>query len=480
MRLGNIFAQKQAFGLVLRSPFAIFVFIYLYQCMTEASIFQNKKAAYYTLGCKLNFAETSSVGKLLRQMGVETVRDGEKADICIINTCSVTEVADHKCRQAIHKMVKQHPGAFVVVTGCYAQLKPGVVSAIEGVDLVLGAEQKGDILKYLEERLPLLPQERKVSDAAHESFTVATKDIRTFAPSCSCGDRTRYFLKVQDGCDYYCTYCTIPFARGRSRNGSIASLVAQAEGVVREGGKEIVLTGVNIGDFGRTTKESFLDLVRALDQVEGIERYRISSIEPNLLTDEILQYCAGSRAFMPHFHIPLQSGSDDVLRLMRRKYDTTLFRSKVERIRELMPDAFIGVDVIVGTRGETEAYFEDACRFIDSLDISQLHVFSYSERPGTKALEIDHQVSNEEKHRRSQILLDMSDAKLNAFYSRYIGQERSVLLERSKNPMVMHGFTDNYIKVELHPIQSLDDNQIVTVRLQDLNKDNGMVNALLL
>ena len=480
MRFGNIFAQKQAFGLVLRSPFAIFVFIYLYQCMTEASIFQNKKAAYYTLGCKLNFAETSSVGKLLRQMGVETVRDGEKADICIINTCSVTEVADHKCRQAIHKMVKQHPGAFVVVTGCYAQLKPGVVSEIEGVDLVLGAEQKGDILKYLEERLPLLPQERKVSDAAHESFTVATKDIRTFAPSCSCGDRTRYFLKVQDGCDYYCTYCTIPFARGRSRNGSIASLVAQAEGVVREGGKEIVLTGVNIGDFGRTTKESFLDLVRALDQVEGIERYRISSIEPNLLTDEILQYCAGSRAFMPHFHIPLQSGSDDVLRLMRRKYDTALFRSKVERIRELMPDAFIGVDVIVGTRGETEAYFEDACRFIDSLDISQLHVFSYSERPGTKALEIDHQVSNEEKHRRSQILLDMSDAKLNAFYSRYIGQERSVLLERSKNPMVMHGFTDNYIKVELHPTQSLDDNQIVTVRLQDLNKDNGMVNALLL
>lgn len=445
--------------------------------MTEASIFQNKKAAYYTLGCKLNFAETSSVGKLLKQMGVETVSEGEKADICIINTCSVTEVADHKCRQAIHKMVKQHPGAFVVVTGCYAQLKPGVVSAIEGVDLVLGAEQKGDILKYLEERLPLLSQERKPADAAHESFTVAVKDIRTFAPSCSCGDRTRYFLKVQDGCDYYCTYCTIPFARGRSRNGSIASLVEQAEGVAREGGKEIVLTGVNIGDFGRTTKESFLDLIRALDQVEGIERYRISSIEPNLLTDEILQYCATSRAFMPHFHIPLQSGSDDVLRLMRRKYDTALFRSKVERIRELMPDAFIGVDVIVGTRGETEAYFEDACRFIESLDISQLHVFSYSERPGTKALEIDHQVSAEEKHRRSQILLDMSDRKLNAFYKRYLGQERKVLLERSKNPQVMHGFTDNYIKVELHPDTPLDDNRIVKVRLSDLNEANGMVNA---
>ena len=448
--------------------------------MTEASIFQNKKAAYYTLGCKLNFAETSSVGKLLKQMGVETVREGEKADICIINTCSVTEVADHKCRQAIHKMVKQHPGAFVVVTGCYAQLKPGVVSAIEGVDLVLGAEQKGDILKYLEERLPLLPQERKLADAAHESHTVAVKDIRTFAPSCSCGDRTRYFLKVQDGCDYYCTYCTIPFARGRSRNGSIASLVEQAEGVAREGGKEIVLTGVNIGDFGRTTKESFLDLIKALDQVEGIERYRISSIEPNLLTDEILQYCATSRAFMPHFHIPLQSGSDEVLRLMRRKYDTALFRSKVERIRELMPDAFIGVDVIVGTRGETEAYFEDACRFIESLDISQLHVFSYSERPGTKALEIDHQVSAEEKHRRSQILLELSDRKLNAFYRRYQGQERSVLLERSKNPLVMHGFTDNYIKVELHPDAPLEDNRIVKVRLMDLNEENGMVNAQLI
>ena len=448
--------------------------------MTEASIFQNKKAAYYTLGCKLNFAETSSVGKLLKQMGVKTVCKGEKADICIINTCSVTEVADHKCRQAIHKMVKQHPGAFVVVTGCYAQLKPGVVSAIEGVDLVLGAEQKGDILKYLEERLPLLPQERKPADAGHEAFTVAVKDIRTFAPSCSCGDRTRYFLKVQDGCDYYCTYCTIPFARGRSRNGSIASLVEQAEGVAREGGKEIVLTGVNIGDFGRTTKESFLDLIRALDQVEGIERYRISSIEPNLLTDEILQYCATSRAFMPHFHIPLQSGSDDVLRLMRRKYDTALFRSKVERIRELMPDAFIGVDVIVGTRGETEAYFEDACRFIESLDISQLHVFSYSERPGTKALEIEHQVSAEEKHRRSQILLELSDRKLNAFYQRYLGQERSVLLERSKNPLVMHGFTDNYIKVELQLENPLEDNRIVSVRLLDLNKENGMVNAQLI
>ena len=441
---------------------------------------QRRRVNFHTLGCKLNFSESSTLAREFEAGGFIRVGVSEAADISVINSCSVTEHADKKCRNLIRKIHRRNPAAIIVVTGCYAQLKPGVVSAIEGVDLVLGAEQKGDILKYLEERLPLLPQERKPADAAHESYTVAVKDIRTFAPSCSCGDRTRYFLKVQDGCDYYCTYCTIPFARGRSRNGSIASLVEQAEGVAREGGKEIVLTGVNIGDFGRTTKESFLDLIKALDQVEGIERYRISSIEPNLLTDEILQYCATSRAFMPHFHIPLQSGSDEVLRLMRRKYDTALFRSKVERIRELMPDAFIGVDVIVGTRGETEAYFEDACRFIESLDISQLHVFSYSERPGTKALEIDHQVSAEEKHRRSQILLELSDRKLNAFYRRYLGQERSVLLERSKNPLVMHGFTDNYIKVELHPDAPLEDNRIVKVRLMDLNEENGMVNAQLI
>ena len=448
--------------------------------MTEESVFKNKKAIYFTLGCKLNFAETSTIGKLLQSMGVTKARQNEKADICVINTCSVTEVADHKCRQAIHKMMKQHPGAFVVVTGCYAQLKPETVSQIEGVDLVLGAEQKGDILKYLEERLPLLPKERKIQDAAHESFTIPSKDIRTFAPSCSCGDRTRYFLKVQDGCDYYCTYCTIPFARGRSRNGSIESLVAQARQVAEEGGKEIVLTGVNIGDFGKTTGESFLDLVKALDQVEGILRYRISSIEPNLLTDEIIDYCAQSRAFMPHFHIPLQSGSDEVLKLMHRRYTTQLFAEKVAHIKERMPDAFIGVDVIVGTRGETNDLFEDTYRFIENLDISQLHVFSYSERPGTMALKIEHTVPAEEKHLRSQRLLALSEYKWKKFYQNYIGTEQEVLLEKSKKRGIMHGFTSNYIKVEIQTSEDIKDNQIAKVRLGDFTEDGTALHATLI
>ena len=365
------------------------------------------------------------------------------------------------------------------VTGCYAQLKPEQVSAIDGVDLVLGAEQKGDILRYLEERLPLLPAERKLADAEHEAYTVPTKDIHTFVPSCSCGDRTRYFLKVQDGCDYYCTYCTIPYARGRSRNGSIASLVRQAEQAALEGGREIVLTGVNIGDFGKTTGESFLDLVKALDRVEGIARYRISSIEPNLLTEEVLAYCAESRAFMPHFHIPLQSGSDEVLKLMRRRYTTKFFAEKISRVKELIPDAFIGVDVIVGTRGETEECFEEAFEFIRSLDVSQLHVFSYSERPGTMALKIEHSVSPEEKHRRSQRLLELSDAKWEAFYRRYIGTEAEVLLEKSRTEGVMHGFTANYIRVEL-PVEENLDNQIVRVRLGDFNVDRSALRATLL
>jgi threonylcarbamoyladenosine tRNA methylthiotransferase MtaB len=428
--------------------------------MIDTTIFQDKKAAYYTLGCKLNFSETSTIGKTLKEAGIRTVRKGERADICVINTCSVTEVADKKCRQAIHRLTRQHPGAFVVVTGCYAQLKPEQVAAIEGVDVVLGAEQKGDLLKYL----------GNLEKHAHgEAVTTAMKDIRQFAPSCSRGDRTRYFLKVQDGCDYFCSYCTIPFARGRSRNGAIADLVAQAQQAAREGGKEIVITGVNIGDFGKTTGESFFDLVRALDAVEGIERYRISSIEPNLLTDEIIDYVAHSRAFMPHFHIPLQSGSDEVLRLMRRRYDTTLFAHKIQRIKEVMPQAFIGVDVIVGARGETEEYFEEAYRFIEGLDVTQLHVFSYSERPGTQALKIDHVVTPDEKHARSQRLLALSEQKTHAFYARYIGQEVTVLVERAASGEVMHGFTDNYIRVEMKRDDALD-NQLVRVRLGDFNE----------
>ena len=429
--------------------------------MIDTTVFQNKTAVYYTLGCKLNFSETSTIGKTLKEAGVRTVRKGEKADICIINTCSVTEVADKKCRQAIHRLVKNHPGAFVVVTGCYAQLKPEQVAAIEGVDVVLGAEEKGRLLDYLGD----LSKNEK-----GEAITSTFKDIRSFSPSCSRGDRTRYFLKVQDGCDYFCSYCTIPFARGRSRNGKIEDIVAQARQAAAEGGKEIVIDGVNIGDFGKTTGETFFDLVKALDAVEGIERYRISSIEPNLLTDEIIEYVAQSRAFMPHFHIPLQSGCDEVLKLMRRRYDTALFAHKIQKIKEMMPHAFIGVDVIVGTRGETEEYFNQAYEFLKSLDVTQLHVFSYSERPGTQALKIEHVVTPDEKHRRSQLLLTLSDEKTRAFYESHIGKESVVLMEKSKAGTPMHGFTDNYVRVELPYDLSLD-NKLVRVRMGDFNED---------
>ena len=429
--------------------------------MIDTTVFHDKKAVYYTLGCKLNFAETSSIGKTLKAAGIRTARKGEKADICVVNTCSVTEVADKKCRQAIHRLVKNHPGAFVVVTGCYAQLKPGQVADIEGVDLVLGAEQKGNIIDYLGD---LQKHEHG------EAITSVLKDIRTFSPSCSHGDRTRYFLKVQDGCDYFCSYCTIPFARGRSRNGKIEDLVRQAQEAAAEGGKEIVITGVNIGDFGKTTSEKFIDLVKALDQVEGIERYRISSIEPNLLTDEVIEFVAQSRAFMPHFHIPLQSGCDEVLQLMRRRYDTALFAAKIHKIKSLMPDAFIGVDVIVGTRGETPEYFEKAYEFIKSLDVTQLHVFSYSERPGTQALKIDYVVTPEEKHERSQRLLALSDEKTHAFYAQHIGKEAKVLMEKSKAGTPMHGFTENYIRVELNHDDKLD-NKIIRVRMNGFNED---------
>lgn len=439
---------------------------------------KGKKAAYYTLGCKLNFSETSSVAQQLKAAGVETVHKGEIADICVVNTCSVTEVADAKCRQAIGRMVRHHAGALVVVTGCYAQLKPDVVASLEGVDLVLGTEQKGEIVERIAERLAMMPEQRAL--VAHEYVTVRTADIRTFVPSCSCGERTRYFLKVQDGCDYYCTYCTIPHARGRSRNGSIASMVEQAREVARAGGKEIVLTGVNIGDFGKSTGERFIDLIRALDAVDGIQRYRISSIEPNLLTEEVIEFCAASRAFMPHFHIPLQSGSDDVLRLMRRKYDTALFARRVETVRRVMPDAFIGVDVIVGMRGETDAMFRDAKSFMESMDVCQYHVFSYSERPGTKALEIPYRVSPEEKHERSRQVLEISDRKLHTFYNTHARETRSVLLEHGSAGGVLHGFTDNYIRVEVDkPAQGLlEDNTVRDVCLGEWNAEGDALKGI--
>ena len=426
-----------------------------------------RRAAYVTLGCKLNFAETSSLRDQLQAQGILPAVDGEEADVCIVNTCSVTETADQKCRQAIHRLHRLHPDAAIIVIGCYAQLKAGEIARMEGVDLVLGMEQKGEVPQRIHQLLARKAQLSTAGAACHESVAVPTKDIRTFVPSCSRGDRTRYFLKVQDGCNYYCTYCTIPIARGRSRNGSIASLVAQAEEVARQGGKEIVITGVNIGDFGRTTGETFLQLIQALDRVEGIERYRISSIEPNLLTDEIIEWCARSRAFMPHFHIPLQSGSDTVLRLMHRHYDTALFRTKVERIRQVMPDAFIGVDVIVGTRGETAECFEETYTFLESLDISQLHVFSYSERPGTKALEIPHVVSPQEKHARSQRLIALSERKHRAFCQRFVGTVRPVLWEHAREGQPMQGFTDNYVRVEMPADHQALDNTITSITLTD-------------
>ena len=439
---------------------------YLYLYMIDSSAFQGKKAVYFTLGCKLNFSETSTFAKMLQEMGVVTAQKGEEADLCLINTCSVTDVADHKCRQAIHRLVREHPGAFVVVTGCYAQLEAERVSQMDGVSLVLGSNEKANLIQFLSEAWT-------GADDVSKYYVQKTKDIKTFAPSCSRGNRTRYFLKVQDGCDYFCTYCTIPYARGFSRNPSIASLVEQARQAAAEGGKEIVLTGVNIGDFGKTTGERFLDLVKALDAVEGISRYRISSLEPDLMSDDLIAYCAQSRAFMPHFHIPLQSGSDTVLKLMHRHYDRQLFADKIHRVKQLMPDAFIGVDVMVGCRGETPECFEETYEFLRDLDVTQLHVFPYSERPGTAALKIDYTVSDHDKKERSKRLLQLSDEKTHAFYQRFTGQQTEVLFEKATRGRAMHGFTRNYVRVELPPQEARPelDNQLTTVSLGDFNHD---------
>lgn len=447
--------------------------------MIDTSAFQGKTAKYFTLGCKLNFSETSTFGQMLQEMGVRTADKTEKADLCLINTCSVTEVADSKCRQAIRKMVKENPDSFVIVTGCYAQLEAETVAKIEGVDLVLGSNEKANLIDYLSNAWSNQLNKSDIKEEKHghcgEFHAVKTKDIKTFQHSCSKGNRTRYFLKVQDGCNYYCTYCTIPFARGNSRNPSIASLVEQARKAAAEGGKEIVITGVNIGDFGQTTGERFIDLVKALDSVEEIKRYRISSLEPDLIDEELIEYCAKSRAFMPHFHIPLQSGSDSVLKLMHRHYDTQLFIDKIQLIKRLMPDAFLGIDVMVGTRGETPEYFEETYRLLDSLPVTQLHVFPYSERPGTAALKIPYVVDAKDKKKRSQRLLDMSDEKTQAFYASHIGQEKEVLFEKAPRGKAMHGFTDNYIRVELPAAQSKEeyDNEIMMVRLKGFNHDKS-------
>lgn len=440
--------------------------------MIDSSAFQGKKAVYSTLGCKLNFSETSTFGKMLTEMGVTTAKNGEKADICIVNTCSVTEVADQKSRHTIHKLVRENPDAFVVVTGCYAQLETEKISHIDGVDLVLGTDEKANLIQFLSDAWSGTMSEKALSKK--------TKDIKSFAPSCSRGNRTRYFLKVQDGCDYFCTYCTIPYARGFSRNPSIASLVEQAKVAASEGGKEIVLTGVNIGDFGKTTGEDFLSLVKALDEVEGISRYRISSLEPDLMSQQLIEYCAKSRAFMPHYHIPLQSGSDTVLKLMHRHYDSKLFADKILAIKEVMPDAFIGVDVMVGCRGETPECFEETYNLLKSLPVTQLHVFPYSERPGTSALRIDYVVPDKEKKLRSKRLLELSDQKTHDFYAQHIGQTAEVLFEKSNRGRAMHGFTKNYLRVELSADMANPefDNQLVTVELGDFNRDKSALMAL--
>lgn len=450
--------------------------------MIDSAAFHNKTAAYCTLGCKLNFSETSTFGKMLQELGVRTAQSGEPADICLINTCSVTDVADHKCRQAIHRMIRENPDAFVVVTGCYAQLEAETVAKIDGVDLVLGSNEKANLIQFLSDAWSGGQDSKPKATALHQFYKMKTKDIKSFAPSCSRGNRTRYFLKVQDGCDYFCTYCTIPYARGFSRNPTISSLVKQAEEAAMEGGKEIVLTGVNIGDFGKSTGEKFIDLVKALDKVEGIQRYRISSLEPDLISDELVEYCAQSRAFMPHFHIPLQSGSDTVLKLMHRHYDRQLFAEKIIRIKSLMPDAFIGVDVMVGCRGETPECFEETYEFLKLLDVTQLHVFPYSERPGTSALSIPYIVSEQDKKLRSKMLLELSDRKKWQFYERYIGQDAEVLFEKSTRGRTMHGFTKNYIRVEL-PAQNANtglDNQLVKVKLCDLTHDRESLRCIII
>lgn len=399
----------------------------------------NITAEYHTLGCKLNFSETSAIGRALNERGVRRAADGETPDIVVVNTCSVTETADKKGRSLIRRLAARYPQAAIVVTGCYAQLKPDEVAALPGVELVLGSGEKLKAAEYVDRFLQ-----------SHQSVTEVTpaRQIAIFEPSCERGDRTRWFLKVQDGCDYFCTYCTIPYARGRSRSGIIADLTDRARKAADEGAKEIVITGVNIGEFGSDNGQSFFDLIRELDTVQGIGRYRISSIEPNLLTDDIIDWVAQSRAFMPHFHIPLQSGSDRVLKLMNRRYATSLFRERVEHIRRVMPHAFIGVDVIAGARGETGQEWTEACRFIESLPVSRLHVFPYSERPGTAALHLPDPVPQAEKHCRVEQLIAISDAKLRQFLDSQHGAERPVLWEHTVHDGMMQGFTDNYVRVQ--------------------------------
>ncbi|MCH5228559.1 MAG: tRNA (N(6)-L-threonylcarbamoyladenosine(37)-C(2))-methylthiotransferase MtaB [Muribaculaceae bacterium] len=426
------------------------------------------KVSYHTLGCKLNFSETATIAAMLEKKGIERAAKGEIPDICVVNTCSVTGNADKKGRQLIRSLAKRYPEASIVVTGCYAQLKPEEVAALPGVTLVLGSNEKLRISQYFDALL---------HNTAVTVETTPSLEIREFMPSCERGDRTRYFLKVQDGCDYFCTYCTIPFARGRSRSGRIDDLVEMAREVAQRGGKEIVITGVNIGTFGKDTGEDFFSLIKALDKIEEIRRFRISSIEPNLLTDEIIHWIANeSRAFMPHFHIPLQSGSDKVLRLMNRRYDTRLFASLIDKIHQNIPDCYIGVDIIAGARGETPEEWKKSLEFATSLDVAKFHAFPYSEREGTKALALGDEVPRDERYRRVSLLNELSDKKNREFIESNIGKTRKVLWERTSTGKLMHGLTDNYIRVEAEVRPGMV-NQISEVRIDKI-KDGSFDTGL--
>ena len=407
------------------------------------------KIRFVTLGCKLNFAESSALGKELLLRGHQRATLNEVPDVCVVNTCSVTDAADHKDRQAINQLHRKYPNATIVVTGCYAQLQPEQISQIEGVDYVLGQNEKYDIPQLIEEiekhACLTAPQETHTKNKIR---VAAIREVDDFHGVHSADDRTRCFIKVQDGCNYFCTYCTIPYARGKSRNPKIAEVVQDAQTALNQGAKELIITGVNIGDFGRSTGEQFIDLLRAFDQLDGNYRVRISSCEPNLLTDEIIDFVANSKHFAPHFHIPLQSGSNEVLAIMKRRYTRELFAERVQHIRKVMPHAFIGVDCMVGVRGETEACWEDYLTFIQGLDVSQLHVFTYSERANTRMLELDlYVVPKAERQRRSKILHAVSEEKTSTFYAQHAGRKAVVLWESKKEGDQMSGFTDNYIKV---------------------------------
>ncbi len=419
---------------------------------------ENKTVAFQTLGCKLNFSETSTIARDFTEKAYQRVRFNEKADVYVINTCTVTEQADKKCRQAVKKIIRQNPEAIVAVVGCYAQLKPDEVSNIPGVDIVLGANEKQKLFNFIE-------QYEKENKPIYHSCEI--NDLETFDAAYSSGDRTRSFLKVQDGCDYPCTYCTIPKARGKSRNQNIDKTVAQAKEIAEKGYKEIILTGVNIGDYGKSTGENFYGLIQTLDRVGGIERYRISSIEPNLLSDEIIEFTVKSDKFLPHFHIPLQSGSNEILKKMKRRYNRERFADRIYKIKELIPDAFIGVDVIVGFPGETDELFQETYNFLNRLDVSFLHVFSYSVRPGTESEQMDGKNDTKTIAKRSKILHQLSSQKHRAFYQNYIGTTHKVLFEAKNNQGKMHGFTENYLKVEINYEESLI-NKIVNVQLTGL------------